>query len=406
MLYGKHILLIVSGGIAAYKSAELIRLISKAGGTVQVILTDSASHFVSPLTLSTLSGRPALTELFDLTREAEIGHIELSRSADLIVVAPATANLLAKMAQGLADDLASTCLLATDTKILVAPAMNVRMWEAPSTRRNLDLLRADGVQFVGPDAGEMACGEYGPGRMAQPQEIVAAIEAFFTQQNAEKPLAGRHVIVTSGPTREPIDPVRYISNASSGRQGSAIAEALAGLGAQVSFVTGPAEAADPKRCSIIRVTTAVEMDAAVAAALPADAAIFCAAVADWRIANPADEKIKKDAKETAPAFEFAANPDILKRIATLEPAQRPALVVGFAAETGNLESKARAKFARKGCDWLLANDVSAENGIFGGADTDIVFLDAQGAEHWGRLSKREVGEKLALRLAGRLPPKA
>lgn len=398
MLYGKHILLIITGGIAAYKSIELIRLIQKVGGTVQAILTQSATHFVSPLTISTLTGRPALTELFDLTRETEIGHIELSRSADLIVVAPATANLLAKLANGHADDLASTCLLATDTPILAAPAMNVRMWQAAATSRNMALLEADGVRTVGPNVGDMACGEFGPGRMAEPAEILAAIETHFSAP-ATKPLAGKHVIVTSGPTREPIDPVRYISNASSGKQGTAIAEALAALGARVSFVTGPAEAPDPKGCDIIRVETALDMQAAVEKALPADAAIFCAAVADWRIANASPTKLKKDAAETPPVLEFAANPDILKGVATLPEGQRPRLVIGFAAETGDLEHKARAKRARKGADWLLANDVSPQNAVFGGDATAILFLDGQDVEDWGALSKAEVGTRLATRLA-------
>ncbi|WP_127145115.1 bifunctional phosphopantothenoylcysteine decarboxylase/phosphopantothenate--cysteine ligase CoaBC [Pelagibacterium montanilacus] len=402
MIAGKHILLIVSGGIAAYKALELIRLIQKAGGTVQAILTESATRFVTPLSVSTLCGRPALVELFDLTRETEIGHIELSRSADLIVVAPATAHLLARMAGGLADDLASTCLLATDTPVLVAPAMNVRMWQHPATRRNLEILAADGVTMVGPDEGEMACGEYGPGRLAQPQAILTAIEAHFARMEAPRPLAGRHVIVTSGPTREPIDPVRYISNQSSGRQGAAIAEALAELGARVSFVTGPAEVTDPRGCDIVPVETALEMEKAVNGALPADAAIFCAAVADWRVASPAGNKIKKDGSGTPPVLEFIQNPDILASIARLEPARRPALVVGFAAETENLVANAEAKRRAKGCDWLLANDVSPGTGVMGGSDTAIVFFDAHGSEDWGQASKRVVARRLAGRVAGAL----
>lgn len=400
MLFGKHILLIVSGGIAAYKAIELIRLIQKAGGSVQAILTRSATEFISPLTVSTLCGRPALTELFDLTRETEIGHIELSRSADLIVIAPATANLLAKLAHGQADDLASTCLLATDTPILAAPAMNVRMWQAAATRRNMAQLAADGVLTVGPNSGDMACGEFGPGRMAEPAEILAAIESHFAAP--DKPLSGRHVIVTSGPTREPIDPVRYISNASSGKQGSAIAEALAAQGARVSFVTGPAELANPRGCEIIAVETALEMQAAVARALPADAAVFCAAVADWRIANPAPSKLKKQEGQTPPVLEFVANPDILQEVARLPADRRPTLVIGFAAETGDLEPKARAKFENKGCDWLLANDVSPQSGIFGGDRTAILFLDATGTQDWGALTKAEVGSRLAARLAAGL----
>ncbi|WP_404400763.1 bifunctional phosphopantothenoylcysteine decarboxylase/phosphopantothenate--cysteine ligase CoaBC [Pelagibacterium halotolerans] len=396
MLHGKHILLVISGGIAAYKAQTLIRLIQKAGGTVQAILTKSAAEFVSPLTVAALSGKPALTELFDLTQETEIGHIELSRSADLIVAAPATANLLAKLAHGLADDLASTCLLATDTPIMTAPAMNVRMWEAAATRRNMATLRENGVIVVGPDEGEMACGEYGPGRMAEPEAILAAIETHF--EGAPKPLAGRYVIVTSGPTREPIDPVRYISNASSGKQGTAIAEALAALGAKVSFITGPAEYANPQGCDIVRVTAAREMDAAVEKALPADVAVFCAAVADWHVANPAQTKIKKEAFEDPPPLNFAPNPDILKRISTLESG-RPDLVIGFAAETGDLEARAARKFAAKGCDWLLANDVSTHHGVFGGNGTDIVFFDSNGHERWGAMTKTAVAQKLAQKVA-------
>jgi len=398
MLIGKHILLIVSGGIAAVKSPELVRAIQKAGGSVQVILTGNAKQFTTPLALATLSGRPALDTLFDLTRETEIGHIELSRSADLIVVAPATANLLAKLAHGLADDLASTTLLATDTPIIVAPAMNVRMWQAASTQRNIALLGEDGVAVVGPDEGEMACGEYGPGRMAEPAAIVAAIAEHFARDSAPKPLAGKHVIVTSGPTREPIDPVRYISNASSGKQGTAIAEALAALGARVSFVTGPAEATDPRGCAVIRVTTADQMLAAVERVLPADAAIFCAAVADWKIANPATGKLKKDAGFAPPALEFAPNPDILARIAGMETG-RPALVVGFAAETENLLDNARKKRARKGCDWLVANEVG-EDKVFNRDATHVVLLAEDGVEEdWGETSKREVGRRLAARIA-------
>jgi phosphopantothenoylcysteine decarboxylase / phosphopantothenate---cysteine ligase len=399
MIAGKHILLIVSGGIAAYKAHEVIRLIQKAGGTVQVILTESATEFVSPLSISTLSQRPALTALFDLTRETEIGHIELSRSADLIVVAPATANILAKLAHGVADDLATTCLLATDTDILVAPAMNVRMWQAAATKRNLDVLANDGVRFVGPDEGDMACGEFGPGRLAEPAQIVTTIADYFASQGAPGPLAGKHVVMTSGPTREPIDPVRYISNGSSGKQGKAIAEALVGLGARVSFITGPAEAGDPAGAEIVRVTTALEMDRAVSDALPADIAIFCAAVADWRVVNPSAGKIKKDAQGAAPELVFAPNPDILYRIAHLPEPERPALVIGFAAETDDILANARAKRARKGCDWLLANDVSAQGGALGGDDNQIVMIDADGEDRWPSMSKRAVGQKLAARIA-------
>jgi len=399
MLYGKHILVIISGGIAAYKAIELIRLIQKAGGTVQAILTKSATEFVSPLTISTLCGRPALTALFDLTRETEIGHIELSRSADLIVIAPGTANILAKLANGIADDLATTCLLATDTPIMAAPAMNVRMWEAASTRRNLALLANDGVKFVGPDEGEMACGEFGPGRLAEPPVILEAIVAHFERANRPKPLTGKHAIVTSGPTREPIDPVRFLSNASSGKQGVAIAEALAALGARVSFITGPAQYRQPRGCAVIDVETAIEMDRAVEAALPADIAVFCAAVSDWRVETPADDKIKKDADETAPTLTLVANPDILRRVSSLAGGNRPRLVVGFAAETSNLLENAKAKLKRKGCDWLLANDVSPASGTFGGANNTVTLLAGEAVEAWEPMDKQAVAQKLATRIA-------
>ena len=402
MLSGKHILLVITGGIAAYKALELIRLIQKAGGTVQAILTKAAKEFVTPLSVSTLCAREALTELFDLTQEAQIGHIELSRSADLIVVAPASADFLAKLAHGLADDLASTCLLATDTGILAAPAMNVRMWQAAATRRNLATLQADGVAIIGPDEGEMACGEYGPGRMAEPAAILAAIEAHLAAEAGPKPLRGKRIVMTSGPTREPLDPVRYISNASSGRQGVAIAEALAKRGAEVVFVTGPAEAASPAGCSIVPVVTAVEMRDAVVAALPADAAIFVAAVADWRAAKPAAGKLKKQAGMPPPVLELTPNPDILAEVSQLAIGKRPPLVVGFAAETEALLENARAKRQRKGCDWLLANDVGVEGAVFGAEDNHVFLLDGSGEEDWGELAKAEVGERLADRIATRL----
>jgi phosphopantothenoylcysteine decarboxylase/phosphopantothenate--cysteine ligase len=399
MIDGKHILLIVSGGIAAYKALELIRLIQKAGGTVQAILTGAATEFVTPLSVSALSGNAALTELFDLTQEARIGHIELSRSADLIVIAPASADLLAKLAHGLADDLASTCLLATDTAILAAPAMNVRMWQAAATRRNIDTLTADGVKFVGPDEGPMACGEYGPGRMAEPAAILHAIEDYFGVEATQKPLADRHIVMTSGPTREPIDPVRYISNSSSGKQGAAIGSALLALGAKVTFVTGPAEASPPLGATIVRVETAIEMRDAVLAALPADAAICVAAVADWRVVGAANQKIKKGGAD--PVLKLAPNPDILAEVSALPRPQRPTLVVGFAAETENLVENAKAKHQRKGCDWLLANDVGPRSGVFGGDATHILFLGGSGlaVEDWGVMSKAEVGVELAERLA-------
>lgn len=395
-LDGKHILLLVTGGIAAYKALELIRLIQKSGGSVQVVMTAAATEFVTPLSAATLSGRPVLTELFDLTRETEIGHIELSRSADLIVVAPASADFLAKMAHGLANDLASTTVLATDTEILVAPAMNVRMWGVASTQRNIVQLRADGVYFTGPDEGDMACGEYGQGRMSEPVEILTAIVQKLA--TAQGPLTGKHIIVTSGPTREPVDPVRYISNASSGKQGSAIAAALVSLGAKVSFVTGPADAPAPGRCDVVKVTTAGEMRNAVQAALPADAAIFCAAVADWRVAETAPQKMKKRDGEEHLALDLVRNPDILREVSQAGDL-RPALVVGFAAETQNLAVNARAKLARKGCDWIVGNDVSPAGGVFGGDDTEVVLFAADAEEAWGRMSKAEVGRRLALRIA-------
>lgn len=397
-LMGKHILLIITGGIAAYKSLELIRLIQKQGGTVQAILTPAATQFVTPLSVATLTGHDALVDLFDLTREAEIGHIELSRSADLIVVAPASADFLAKMVHGHANDLASTTILATDTEIMVAPSMNVRMWQANSTQRNLKLLHADGVAFVGPDEGDMACGEYGPGRMAEPEAILTAISDYFLQ-DADKPLAGKKVIVTSGPTREWLDPVRYISNASSGKQGVAIAQGLAALGADVHFVTGPADFATPENCNIIAVESAKDMYAAVHAALPADGAVFCAAVADWGVAEAKDEKIKKGSDATPPTLSLTPNPDILAEIAQLSAADRPALVVGFAAETQNLIENARAKLNRKKCDWLLANDVSADTGTFGGDENHVFLLVGDNVDDWGRLSKRAIGNRLAEKIA-------
>ncbi|MBU9699880.1 bifunctional phosphopantothenoylcysteine decarboxylase/phosphopantothenate--cysteine ligase CoaBC [Rhodobacteraceae bacterium HSP-20] len=394
MLSGKRILLIIGGGIAAYKALELIRLIRKAGGAVTPVLTKAGAEFVTPLSVSALAGERVYTDLFDLTDEAEMGHIQLSRVADLLVVAPATADLMAKMAQGRADDLASTLLLATDTPVLVAPAMNVRMWDHPATRRNVAVLRGDGVRFVGPDEGEMACGEYGPGRMAEPAAILGAISAAL----ATGPLAGKHVIVTSGPTHEPIDPVRYIANRSSGAQGTAIAAALRDLGARVTFVTGPAAVPAPEGVLVVRVETARQMLEAVDAALPADAAVMAAAVADWRVANESGSKIKKVAGEAVPVLEFAENPDILKSVSqSLD--RRPRLVVGFAAETDDVLAHAQAKRARKGCDWIVANDVSPGTGIMGGAENAVTIISAAGVEEWPRLPKDEVARRLAARIA-------
>jgi phosphopantothenoylcysteine decarboxylase / phosphopantothenate---cysteine ligase len=393
MLADKRILLIIGGGIAAYKALELIRLIQKAGGTVVPVLTRAGAAFVTPLSVGALAGSKVYQDLFDLTDEAEMGHIQLSRAADLLVVAPATADLLAKMAGGRADDLASTVLLATDKRVLVAPAMNVRMWQHPATQRNLSTLRSDGVLFVGPNEGEMACGEYGPGRMAEPLEIVAAIGAAL----GGGPLAGKHVLVTSGPTHEPIDPVRYIANRSSGAQGTALAAALRDLGARVTFVTGPASVAPPSGVEVVRVETATEMTAAVEAALPADAAVMAAAVADWRVTNASGQKMKKDGSGKAPALEFAENPDILAAVSN--GPHRPRLVVGFAAETTDVVAHATAKRARKGCDWIVANDVSPSTGIMGGAENAVTLISDAGAEAWPRMGKDEVARKLAARIA-------
>lgn len=396
MLAGRSVLLILGGGIAAYKGLELIRLIQRSGGRVTPVLTAAATEFVTPLAASALAGAKAYGALFDLTDEAEMGHIQLSRSADLVVVAPATADLMAKAANGHADDLASTLLLATDTRVLFAPAMNVRMWDHPATRRNVATLAADGALLVGPDAGEMACGEFGPGRMAEPVEILAAIAAALSP--APRTLAGRHVLVTSGPTHEPIDPVRYIANRSSGRQGSAIAAALARRGARVSFVTGPAEAPRPLGCEIREVETAREMLAAVEAALPADAAVFAAAVADWRVAGASSSKVKKDGAGRPPELDLVENPDILKTVAARD-AGRPRLVVGFAAETDDVLENAAAKRLRKGCDWLVANDVSPATGIMGGTENAVVLITEAGAEAWPRLTKEATADRLADRIA-------
>jgi phosphopantothenoylcysteine decarboxylase/phosphopantothenate--cysteine ligase len=394
MLGNTHILLIIGGGIAAYKALDLIRQFQKAGATVVPVLTTAGAEFVTPLSVSVLAGHKVYVDLFDLTDEAEMGHIQLSRSADLVVVAPATADLMAKMSGGMANDLATTLLQATDTPVLIAPAMNVRMWDHPATQRNLATLRADGIAVVGPNVGDMACGEYGPGRMSEPVEIVAAAGAMMVAG----PLAGRHVIVTSGPTHEPIDPVRYIANRSSGAQGTALATALARRGAQVSFVTGPASVPPPPGVTVIRVETAREMLAAVQAALPADAAVFAAAVADWRMADAQPQKIKKDGSGAMPILRFAENPDILATVAQMGQG-RPPLVVGFAAETENLLAHATAKRARKGCDWIVANDVSPATGIMGGAHNAVTLITDAGSEDWPRMAKTDVADRLAARIA-------
>ncbi len=394
MLTGKRVLLIIGGGIAAYKSLDLIRRLRDQRATVVPVVTRAAEEFVTPLSVSALAAHKLYRDLFDLTDEAEMGHIELSRAADLVVLAPATADLMAKMAGGQANDLASTLLMATDKRVLIAPSMNVRMWEHPATQRNLATLQGDGVLVVGPEEGPMACGEFGPGRMAEVPEIVAAVGAAL----GDGPLKGRHVLVTSGPTREPIDPVRYIANRSSGAQGTAMAAALRDLGARVTFVTGPADVPPPVGVDVVRVETARQMAEAVQATHPADAAVFAAAVADWRVENASASKMKKDRAGNPPELEFAENPDILAGVSKMEEG-RPALVVGFAAETDDVVANATAKRKRKGCDWIVANDVSVATGIMGGDENAIVLIDADGADVWPRLPKQEVARRLALRIA-------
>ncbi|WP_340116492.1 bifunctional phosphopantothenoylcysteine decarboxylase/phosphopantothenate--cysteine ligase CoaBC [Pelagibius sp. 7325] len=398
MLTGKRVLLIVSGGIAAYKSLELIRRLKEKGAAVRCILTKAGAQFVTPLSLSALSGEKVYGELFDLTDEAEMGHIQLSRDADLLVVAPASADILAKMTQGRADDLASTALLATDKPVLVAPAMNVRMWEHAATQANLATLKARGVATVGPNEGDMACGEYGFGRMAEPAEILAAIEAAL---NARKgllgALSGLRALVTSGPTHEPIDPVRYIANRSSGKQGHAIAAALARHGAETTLVSGPSQLPDPPGLKTVHVETAQEMLAACRAALPVEVAVCAAAVADWRAANAAQQKLKKDNGSLA-ALQLTQNPDILAELSAAG-AQRPSLVIGFAAETEKVVEQGRAKLARKGCDWILANDVAPGSATFGGDDNRIHLITAEGVDDWPQMTKVEVAERLCRQIA-------
>ena len=391
---GRRVLLIVGGGIAAYKALELARLLRKAGVAVRPVLTAAAAQFVTPLSLAALCEDKVYGELFSLTDEAEMGHIELSRSADLIVVAPATADLMAKVAHGLADDLASTTLLATDTPVLMAPAMNVRMWTHPATRRNLATLRADGVAIVGPDEGAMACGEFGEGRLAEPQAILEAALAMLGT-GGKGALAGRKALVTAGPTREPIDPVRYISNHSSGKQGYAVAAALADLGAQVTLVSGPTALPAPAGVRRVEVETAAQMQAACGAALPVDAAVLVAAVADWRPAEAAHHKLKKGPAAPEP-LALVETADILAALSAPGPG-RPRLVVGFAAETDDLEANAQAKLARKGCDWIVANDVSRD--VFGADDNAVKLVTAHGVEDWGAGSKLVLARRLAQRIA-------
>ena len=394
MLAGNNILLIISGGIAAYKSLDLIRRMRERGASVTPVMTQAACEFVTPLSVSALAGVQVYHDLFDLTAESDMGHIQLSRSADLVVVAPATADLMAKMANGLANDLASTLLLATDTPVLIAPAMNVRMWDHPATQRNLAQLVADGVHIVGPNPGDMACGEYGPGRMSEPLEIIDAIAAHF----APRPLEGHKVLVTSGPTHEPIDPVRYIANRSSGAQGTAIAAALRDLGADVRFVTGPSDVPPPNGVHVIQVESAHNMFDAVKANLDVSCAIFAAAVADWRVENASGSKIKKQ-NGSLPELSLTENPDILAHVAQLGTDARPPLVIGFAAETDDVIENATDKRARKGCDWIVANDVSPETEIMGGSENQVILVTEQGADQWPRLSKGEVAAKLAERIA-------
>jgi phosphopantothenoylcysteine decarboxylase / phosphopantothenate---cysteine ligase len=397
---GKRILLIIAGGIAAYKSLELIRRLRERGAAVRCVLTRAGAKFITPLAVASLSGEKVFTNLFSLTDEAEMGHIRLSREADLVVVAPATADLIAKMAHGLADDLASTALLATDKPVLIAPAMNPEMWQRPATRRNVAQLRADGVHQIGPAPGDMACGETGVGRMAEPDEIVAAISELLTP--AALPLAGVRALVTSGPTVEAIDPVRFIANRSSGKQGHAIAAALAAAGAEVVLVSGPVHEPDPAGVSVVRVESATAMLAACQAALPVAVAVCAAAVADWRVAEPQAQKLKKRADGAPPTLVLAENPDILKTLARPGPA-RPALVIGFAAETENLEANARRKLAAKGCDWIVANDVSREQGTFGGVSNAVKLVGADAElETWPKLSKAEVAVRLVARIAAHL----
>ena len=393
------VLLAIGGGIAAYKALELIRRLRTRGIGVTVSMTRAAEQFVTPLSAGALSGGKVFRDLFDLTDEAEMGHIQLSRAADLVIVAPATADLMAKMAGGHADDLVSTLLMATDKPVLIAPAMNVRMWLHPATQRNLATLRADGIHVVGPDAGDMACGEFGPGRMAEPEAIEAAALRLLAPSG---PLTGRHVLVTSGPTHEPIDPVRYLANRSSGQQGAAIAAALLDLGAQVTLVTGPVTVPLPPAARLVRVETAREMLDAVRAALPADAAVFAAAVADWRPAEAANRKMKKDGSGQPPGLLLTENPDILRTIGHLPPSERPRLVVGFAAETDDVEANGRAKLDRKGADWIVANDVSPETGIMGGSENAAILITRDATDHWPRMTKTETARRLAARIAAAL----
>ena len=390
-LEGKKLLLIVGGGIAAYKALELIRALRKEGGAVTTLVTKAGTEFVTPLSLASLSGNKVYQDLFSLTDETEMGHIELSRSADLLIVAPATADLIAKAAHGMANDLASTTLLATDKRVLMAPAMNVRMWLHPATQRNVALLKQDGIMMIGPDEGAMACGEFGPGRMAEPAAIVDAVIAALTTP-AHRPLSGKHVVITSGPTHEPIDPVRYIANRSSGKQGHAIARAAAKAGARVTLISGPVTLPDPEGVRVVHVEDARAMLQAVEQALPADVAIFCAAVADWRVQSAGNQKIKKE-KAGPPHLELAENPDILATIAQSKT-NRPPLVIGFAAETENVIAYAQAKRLKKQCDWIVANDVSPDSGVMGGDQNTVHLIRGESVNAWPLMDKTAVAEAL------------
>ncbi|AUG54718.1 bifunctional phosphopantothenoylcysteine decarboxylase/phosphopantothenate--cysteine ligase CoaBC [Thalassospira marina] len=401
MLTGKNILLIISGGIAAYKVLEVIRRLRDQGASIRAILTKGGAEFVTPLSVAALTENKVYQDLFSLTDESEMGHIRLSREADLVLVAPASADILAKMAAGMANDLATTALLATNKPVLVAPTMNVEMWNNPATQANIATLESRGILRIGPAGGDLACGETGTGRLAEPAEIIAAVQDFFARQDGPKPLAGKKAVVTSGPTHEPIDPVRYIANRSSGKQGHAIAAELARAGADVTLVSGPVNLPDPVGVNVVRVETARDMLASVQAQMPADIAIFAAAVADWRVKDQAGQKIKKTGDGALPVLQFAENPDILATISQSSPT-RPALVVGFAAETENVVEHARAKRARKGCDWILANNVAPDTGTFGGEDNEIHLIagnDTTGDEVWPRQSKVAVARTLVARIA-------
>jgi phosphopantothenoylcysteine decarboxylase / phosphopantothenate---cysteine ligase len=403
----QRILLLIGGGIAAYKCLDLIRRLREQGASVRAVMTRAATQFVTPLSVGALTSERVFTDLFDLNDEQEIGHVRLSREADLLIVAPATADLIAKMAGGHADDLASTVLLATDTPVLVAPAMNPRMWLHPATQRNVAQLKDDGIRFVGPNVGEMAeRDEAGPGRLAEVQEIIAAASTIIAEQRdvpaarlVGRPLAGRHVLVTSGPTHEPIDPVRYIANRSSGKQGHAIARAAASLGARVTLITGPVSLPDPAGAQVVHVETAEEMLRAVQTSLPADIAVFAAAVADWRSASAPREKIKKSGE--TPSLDLVENADILATVGKSR-SHRPPLVIGFAAETGNVTSEAAKKRKSKGADWIVANDVSPARGVFGGDGNTVHLITSDGAEDWPTMSKDEVARRLMQRAAEHL----